>query len=88
MTTTLIFAEIIFYFTVSLAIIAVGILCATVVYYLVRLARELEEISHNMKLASNEAGERINYILDKLSILPVLSFFLKKHPATRRKKEK
>jgi len=78
METTLIVAQIVFYFTVSAAIIVVGILCAMVTYRLVRIARELEELSRNLNHASSEAGERINDVIDKLSDVPILSYFLKK----------
>ncbi len=74
----LIFAQTLFYFTVSAAIIAVGVLCAVAAYHLIHITRELEELSHNLNRASSEAGERINDILDRLSDLPVLSYFLKK----------
>jgi len=86
METTLIVAEIIFYLTVSAGIIAIGVLCAIVAYYLIGIARELEELSQNLNHATAEAGERINDIIDRLSDLPFLSYFLKRHPATHDRK--
>lgn len=81
METALIFAQTVFYLTVSVAIIVIGVLGVVVMYHLIRITRELEELSRNLKNASSEAGERINDIIDRLSDLPVLSYFLKKHPS-------
>lgn len=86
METALIFAQTVFYLTVSLAIIAVGILGAILIYHLTRIARELEELSRNLNNASSEAGERINDIIDRLSDLPILSYFLKERPSARERK--
>lgn len=86
METALIFAQTVFYLTVSVAIIAIGILGVIVMYHLIRITRELEELSKNLKNASSEAGERINDIIDRLSDLPILSYFLKEHSSTRGRK--
>ena len=82
METVLIFAETVFYLTVSAAVIVIGVLCAIVTYRLIRIARELENLSRNLSHASSEAGERINDIIDRLSDLPILSYFLKKRSVT------
>ncbi|HUX35930.1 MAG TPA: hypothetical protein VMV71_02755 [Candidatus Paceibacterota bacterium] len=86
METALIFSETVFYLTVSVAIIIIGALCAIVAYHLIRITRELEELSGNLNDASSEAGERINEIIDRLSGLPVLSYFLKKRSPEHRSK--
>ena len=86
METALIFAETVFYFTVSLAVIALGVFSAMVTCRLVRIARELEELSINLNHASSEAGERIHDIIDRLSEVPILSHFLKKSVPTRNEK--
>jgi len=86
METTLIVSEIIFYLTVSVGIIAVGVLCAIVAYYLIGIARELEELSRNLNQATTEAGERINDIIDRLSEMPILSYFLKRRAAAHDRK--
>ncbi len=83
MDATLIFAETIFYFTVSFAVITIGISCAIVTRHLIRIAREIEDLSRNLNHASSEAGERINDIIERLSDIPILSYFLRKHSATR-----
>ena len=77
METALIVSETVFYFTVSLAIIVIGALFAVVTYHLINIAKELAELSRNLNDAASDAGERINEIIDRLSDLPVLSYFLK-----------
>ncbi len=88
MATTLIFAEIVFYLTVSIAIILMAALGASVTYRLIRIARELEGLSRNLNQASSEAGERIREVVERLSDIPVLSFFLRRHQAPREKEKK
>lgn len=78
MDTALIFAQTVFYFTVSVAIIVIGILCGILTYHLIRIARELEEISHKLNNAAHDAGERIQDVIERLSNVPILSYFLKK----------
>lgn len=80
MQTTLVLSEIIFYFTVSLTLIGAGILGVIVTYRLVKIAKELEELSRNLKLASSEAGARIDEVIDRLSELPIFSYFLRLRP--------
>jgi len=77
METALIFSQIVFNLVVSIVIIALGILMAIVAYHLIKIAKELEQISHNFHETADEAGERIKEILEKLSNLPILSYFLK-----------
>lgn len=78
MFTALIFSETVFYLTVSLAIIAIGILLGIFTYHLIRIAKELEELSHNLNHGSSEAMKKINDIIDRLTEIPILSYFLKK----------
>jgi len=86
MEVALVFAETVFYSTVSLAIITIGTFCVIVMYHLIRIVRELEEFSRNLKSASSDAGERINDIIDGISDLPILSYFLKKRSVLRERK--
>ena len=83
METTLILSEIVFNFIASVASITIGVLCAIVTYHLILITKELEELSRNLNNASSEAGERINEIIDRLSDLPILSYFLKKRSPVR-----
>lgn len=88
----LLLAQTIFYFVVSLAIIVVGILCAVVAYHLIHIAKELEVLSQNLTDASSDAIEQVNDVIDRLSALPILSYFLRrrapKNGASRRYEEK
>lgn len=83
MGTTLVFAEIVFYLTISVVAITIGVSCAIVTYRLMRITRELEKFSRNLNHASSEAGERINDIIARLSDIPILSYFLRKRSVTR-----
>jgi len=86
METTLILAKIIFYFAVSAAVIALGVLTAIVAYHLIRITRELENLARNINHVSSEAGEKINDIINKLSALPILSYFLRKKSIKKTKR--
>ena len=79
MATTLMFAQTIFYLTASIAIIMLGGLCANITCRLMRVTRELEKLSRSLNHASVEAGERMRDVVDRLSNLPILSYFLKRH---------
>lgn len=78
MGTALIFSEIVFNLTVSLAVMVVGGLLAVIAYHLVSMASELKELSRTLNNASAEALERIGEVVNRFSELPVLSSFLGK----------
>jgi fatty acid desaturase len=82
MINALMLSQIVFYFTVSIAIIAVGILFGIFTYHLIKIAKELQELSHNLNHGSAEAMKKINDIIDRLSDIPILSYFLKKRETT------
>lgn len=86
MGTALMFAETVFYFTVSAAVIVLGALGAVIAYHLIRIIREFGELFRDLHRAGSVAGERMNDIIDRLSNLPILSYLLKKRPATSGKK--
>jgi hypothetical protein len=86
MGTALIFSEIVFNLTVSLAVMVVGGLLAVIAYHLISMVRELKELSGNLNNASAEAVERINEVVSRLSELPILSYFLGERPARQRAK--
>ncbi len=85
METTLIFSEIVYYLTISIVVITLGAFCAAILFYFLKMVQELEGLSHNLKSASSEVGERINDIIERLSALPVFSYLLKKHPKKHEK---
>lgn len=88
METTLIISQILFNFSISTAVIILGISCWLITYHLISIARELKKLSHNLNYAASDAGERIQEIIDKLSDVPVLSYFLKRPLSNDRRKIK
>jgi len=81
METALIFSEIVFNLTISLAVMVVGVLMTVIAYHLVSVAQDLKKISDNITNVSSEVGERISEALERLSELPVLSYFFRKRPS-------
>jgi hypothetical protein len=86
METALLLGQILFYFTVSIAVIVLGVFFSIIAYYLMRTARNLEALSKNLHEATDEAVERISEIIERLSDLPILSYFLRKHSVREHKK--
>ena len=78
MENALIISQTIFYFTISIVVITLGVLATVVTYHLIKITKALEEMSRNIHNASSDAIERIKDLIERLSILPILSFFLKK----------
>ncbi|MDO8504327.1 MAG: hypothetical protein Q7S36_00540 [Candidatus Liptonbacteria bacterium] len=78
METALILSQTLFYFVVSTAIMVLGVLFAIVIYHLINIAKELEKISNDFHDISGEAKERLREIIERLSELPILSYFLKR----------
>lgn len=81
---TLIVAQTIFYLSVSLAIIALGVLSAIATYYIIHIARHLNNLSNNLDNTSEEIKENVREIIERLSQLPFLSFFLKRENSRER----
>ncbi len=86
--TTLIFSQILFYITVSLAIIVLGIMIGLAVYHVIKIAKSLEVISENIENLSSDLQESIEGILEKLSIVPFFSMFFKRKPVKGKTKPK
>lgn len=72
------FAQTVFYLTVSLAIIVIGILCAVVVFHLIHIVKHLRNISDNLDDATGELKNRVKEVIEQLASLPILSYFLKR----------
>ena len=85
---TLMFSEIFFYFTASAAIIFVGIFFMVFAYRIIRITKELEKISSNLNHASSEVYEWISDIIDRLSNIPILSYFLEKRSTKQKYKDR
>ena len=72
-------SQIIFYATFSIAFLAFGIIIISILYYLLRIARHVENISNNIEIATDEARENLSKIIEKLLSLPFISRFIKKN---------
>lgn len=75
--TALIFAQTLFYFTISLAIIALAILLGIITYHFIAIAKHLRKLSADLDQASDDVRKNIEEIMDRLSDLPLFSFLLK-----------
>lgn len=71
------FSEILFNLTASIAIIVIGVLIAVAVYHLMHITKKLRHIADNLSDISDNTKEAIEEIIDNLSNLPILSFFMK-----------
>ncbi len=74
--TALVLSQTLFYFTVSFAIIALGILAGMIAYHLVKITKELRRITDNLGGASDELRDSLSDLIERLSSLPILSMFL------------
>ncbi len=74
----LIFAQTLYYFVVSFAIIVLGALFAIITYHLVYVTKHLRHISDNLDDTSDELKKRIEEVVERLSSLPILSYFLRR----------
>jgi hypothetical protein len=87
MESALIFSQTLFYLVISIAIIVLGVLSSLVVFNLVKITRQLENISRNFQSTSSTITKQIEDIIDQLATLPFLNFFFKKHRADRDKND-
>lgn len=74
----LIFAQTLYYFVVSVAIITLGTLFIIIAYHLIYIAKNLRHISNDFDGMSDELKTRIEEVIERLSSLPILSYFLKR----------
>jgi len=75
----LIFAQTLYYLVASLAMITIGALFLVILYHLIHIAKHLRNISDNLDSTSANLKKRIEEIIERLSELPILSFFLKRN---------
>jgi hypothetical protein len=88
METALIISQIVFYSVFSLTIIAFFVLMVSAGYRIVRILKVLEQIATDVHDLSDEAKARIKDISEKLSLLPIISFFVKKAGGNRNTRKK
>lgn len=86
METVLMFAETIFFFTMSVAVLIVSTLCVIFMIHVVHIAKKLKEFSDGLSHASHKVGERVYGAIDRILDLPILSYFLKKYSRAHEKK--
>jgi len=86
--TTLTILQIIFYSVTSLAIIVMFFFMVAGAYRLIKILKTLQTIARDVHEVSDEAKEKIEEIIEKLSLLPIISFFIKKAGGTVILKEK
>lgn len=87
----LVLAQIIFYLTVSVAIIVLGVLCAIAAYHLIRTMKHLSNISDTLEGTAKDLKHTIREIIEKLASLPILSYLLKDskmHPPESSRKKR
>ncbi|MEK9175455.1 MAG: hypothetical protein AAB795_02565 [Patescibacteria group bacterium] len=73
----LVFSQILFNLVASIAIVVFGALFAVAVYHLIGIIKNLQNISDNLDNVTDELKTRITEVIDKLSSLPIFSYFLK-----------
>ncbi len=73
----LIFAQTLFFFTVSFAIILIGLFCGIVAYKFISIVKHLENVSKDIDNTSLEVSNRIKELFESLESFPFLSYFLK-----------
>lgn len=83
----LIFAQTLFYLTVSFAILVLSTLFGLIVYYLMRITKDLSAISNNFSGASDDLRVKLEGILERLSEIPFLSSFMQKQASTKNTKK-
>lgn len=76
--TALIFAQTLFYLTVSLAIIVLSVLLGVVAYHFIAIAKHLRKLSTDLDQASDDVRKNIEEIVEQLSSLPLFSLLFKK----------
>jgi len=88
MQSALVVLQIIFYSVASLAIIVLFLFVAIAGYRLIKILKELQAVARDVRNISDEAKEKIEDIIEKLSLLPILSFFIKKRKKSGNPKRK
>lgn len=81
------FAQTLFYFVISASIIVCAVLLAVVAIHLIHIVKKLEQISRNLHDASDEAKQRMREVMDRLSEVPFLSFFMKRRGSREKGRE-
>lgn len=82
----LLFAQTLFYFTVSLAIIAFAVIAILFARYCLRVMASLERVAENMGDTSEDIKESIREMIEKLASIPFVSFLFKRRKEAKTEK--
>ena len=74
--TALILAQILFYLSVSIVIVIIGILVCMALYALMAAAREIERISKSVHATGEEALAHIRSTAGTLSMMTIISWIM------------
>ena len=74
----LVFAQTFYYIVASLAIVVLGMLLSIMAYHIIHITKHLRNISDNLDDTSGELKKRIEEVIERLSSLPILSYFLRR----------
>jgi uncharacterized membrane protein len=74
----LIIAQTLYYFLASLVIVVLGVLVTIIAYHLIYITKHLRHISDNLDDTSDELKVRVEEVIERLSSLPILSYFLRR----------
>lgn len=72
------FSQIFFNFIASIAIIVVGALLAISLFYFLKTAKSISEVTEKLNIASAEIKSNVSAFFDKLYDLPIFKFMKKK----------
>ncbi len=78
------FSQILFNFIGSIVFIVVGVLLTLSIYYFLKTAKNISEISAKINSASDDIKDKISGFIERLSHLPFLSFFKNKKESHRK----
>lgn len=80
------FSQIFFNFTASIVFIVVGALLAIALFYFLKTAKNISEVSEKLNAASEEIKSKVSAFFDKLGDLPIFKFMQKKGEKKRSQK--
>jgi hypothetical protein len=78
MENTLTILQIIFYAVFSLAAIVFFFFMIVGAYRVIKILKTLQVIANDVRTVSDDAKQKIEDIIEKFSLLPIISFFIKK----------
>lgn len=74
----LIFSQTLYYLVASFAVIVFGTFFIIIAYHMIRITKHVRHISDNLDDVSEELKIRIEEVIEQLSSIPILSYFVKR----------